>query len=283
MRQFFQDNKWAIPILALLAIIPLCLNIFFRYGNLETGKDLRNVEWLAFWGSYIGGAATLIAVCLTLSQNRKVIKQNEKIFVQNQENLIFQEERSRLSLMPYMEARIFIDEELKLHKDKLQPPNGFIVLSNNQTVKRFSSDLPKQYHQTIESGMIEEINGDGVSILRASNINFVRLILIQKAPSLAGNIQLCVTVMAKEKFNIQYINPPFVLASGESVILPVLFDKDIPEGEYKFTLSFEDIEGRCYEQFFTIHHRGSNDYSFIPINNPRLQNEYSKNQMMKCK
>lgn len=33
------------------------------------GMNIGSVEWLAFWGSYLGGKATLIAVCFTLRQN----------------------------------------------------------------------------------------------------------------------------------------------------------------------------------------------------------------------
>ncbi|WP_066302086.1 hypothetical protein [Bacillus sp. FJAT-29937] len=272
MGKFFKENKWVIPISVLLVLIPWGINLFFKYGDLETGKNLSNVEWLAFWGSYLGGAATLTAVCLTLSQNMKVIKQNEKIIIQNQENLNFQEERSRIALMPYIEVRIFIDEELKLHKAKLQPPNGFITLSHNQDSKIISSDLPKKYHQIIDLGMIKEINDDRVTISRSSNINFVRLIMTQKAPSLARNIEISVTTEGEQDETKKYLTPPFLLACGESVTLPILFDENLPRGVYKFNVSFEDIEGRIYEQFFSIQHKGSDGYRFTPINNPKLRN-----------
>lgn len=272
MPEFFKKNKWFIPILLLIVLIPLVLNLFFIYGNVGTGAKLGNVEWLAFWGSYLGGAATLIAVCLTLRQNLKVIRQNEQIFIQNQENLNFQEERSRVALMPYIDVRVFFDEEL--HKSKLQPPNGFITLTNQDSVK-VSSDLPKNYHQIIASGMIEENQGDGVITIRSSNINFVRLIMTQKAPSLARNIELSVCKKGEQKEKSIYLVPKFVLASGESVRLPVLFDKDWPEGDYEFILSFEDVEGHSYEQFFSILHRGYAGFSVNHISSPKLQNSSS--------
>ncbi|WP_423800041.1 hypothetical protein [Neobacillus sp. SAB-20_R2A] len=275
MRQFYKDNKWIIPISILIVLIPMGLNLFFIYGDLNTGKDLGNVEWLVFWGSYLGGAATLIAVCLTLSQNMKVIKQNEKIFIQNQENLIFQEERSRIALMPYIEVMVSLDEDMSLHKTKLHPPNGFIILTNNNDAKRFSSDFPQKYHQIIESGWVEEEISDGVTTLRRANHNFIRLIMTQKAPSLARNIQLSVCLVVEQVETRIYLNPPFLLAAMESVKLPIFFDKDWSEGDYKFIVSFEDIEGRSYEQFFTIQHKGSLNYSFTPINEPELQNKSS--------
>ena len=268
MLEFFKKNKWFIPIVILIVLIPLVLNLFFLHGKVSTGAELGNVEWLAFWGSYLGGAATLIAVCLTLRQNMKVIKQNEQIIIHNQENLIFQEERSRIALMPYIEARVFVDKEL--HKSKLQPPNGFIILSNQDSVTT-CSDLPKKYYQIIESGNIEETKVNGVISIRPSNINFVRLIITQKAPSLARNITLSVCKYENpEELDICLI-PEFVLASGESVKLPVLFNKNWPEGDYKFIMSFEDIEGHRYEQFFSILHKGNEGYTFKPASTPKLQ------------
>ena len=267
MRQCYKDNKWIIPILILIVfvLIPVCLNMFFRYGDLNTGKDLGNVEWLAFWGSYLGGIATLIAVCLTLSQNMKVIKQN-------QENLRFQEERSRIALMPYIEVMVSLDEDMSLHKTTLHPPNGFIILTNNNYVKRFSSNFPEKYHQIIESKCVKEESSNGGDTTRLANCNFIRLIMTQKAPSLARNTQLSVCLVVDQEEKRIYLNPPFLLAAMESVKLPIFFDEDWSEGEYKFIISFEDIEGRSYDQFFTIQHQGNFAYSFTPISAPELQN-----------
>ena len=247
MKQFCKNNKWIFIFLPLIILIPMCLNIFFINGNLNTGKNLGNVEWLAFWGSYLGGAATLIAVCLTLSQNMKVIKQNE--------------ERSRIARMPYIEVMPFLDDDI--HTTRLQPPNGFIIFTNNN-VDKFRYDFPEKYRQIIESGQTKE---PVFNTLRNSNHSFIRLILTQKAPSLARNIQLSV----EQEETRRCLNPPFVLAAMESVKLPIFFDHDCPEGEYKFIVSFEDIEGRSYEQFFTIKHNGGNKYIISPINKPELQ------------
>jgi hypothetical protein len=272
MLEYFKKNKWFFPIGLLIFLVPLALNLFFIYGDVKTGTELGNVEWLAFWGSYLGGAATLFAVFLTLSQNMKVIKQNKKIIIQNQENLNFQEERSRIALMPYIDVRVLIDPDL--HKSKLQPPNGFITLYNQDSAT-VRSDLPKHYHEIIELSGLEETKSNGVITLRASKINFVRIIMTQKAPNLARNIELSVCKNGDQEKTGLYLTPSFVLASGESVKLPILFDRDFREGDYKFTLSFEDIEGRSYKQFFTILHKGNAGYSFFPVSSPKLQNDSS--------
>lgn len=265
--EFFNKNQTFIMILLFIFLTPLVLNLLFLYGNVETGTELGNVEWLAFWGSYLGGAATLIAVCLTLSQNMKVIKQNEKIIIQNQENINFQEERSRIAIMPYIDVRVVLDKEL--HKSTLEPPNGFIILSNQDSAT-VNSSLPEKYHQIIELGMIKKIEGNGLITMRSSDINFVRLIMTQKAPSLARNVQLSVCDIEYQEETKINLTPLFVLASGERVKLPVLFDEDWPVANYKFILSFEDIEGHSYEQSFSIQHKGSGGYSFSPISSPKL-------------
>ncbi|USK31346.1 hypothetical protein LIT32_27360 (plasmid) [Bacillus sp. CMF21] len=94
---------------------------------LETGAELGNVEWLAFLGSYLGGAATLTADGLTLWQNTKVIKQNEQINIQNQKNLNFQEESSRIALMPYLDVRVSLEKEW--HKLNLHGALGYLINS----------------------------------------------------------------------------------------------------------------------------------------------------------
>jgi hypothetical protein len=267
MQDFFQENKWFILIAILITFTPVALNLFFLYGDVDTGEELGNVEWLAFWGSYLGGTATLIAVYLTLNQNMQVIKQNEQIIIQNQHNLIFQEERSRVTLMPYIDVRVFVDKEF--HMKTLQPPNGFIILSQGNSVI-YKSVLSKNYQKIIERGMIEETESDGVITSSLSPINFILLVMTQKAPSIARNIKLSVHKKGKLREKSIYLTPDFVMASGEIITLPILFDKSWPEGDYCFILSLKDIEGRQYEQCFSIQHKGMKGYSFYPVSSPKL-------------
>ncbi len=254
MQNFFRSYGWFIvPIITLIIFTPWVLNLFFLNGEVKTAANLGNKEWLAFWGSYLGGVATLTAVVLTLLQNQKVIKQNEKI-------LNHQEKRARLAHMPFIDVLILNDKDKELHKTKLQPPNTFITLSPNDTL--ISSQLPKKYHVPIEQGT-EEVKESHVTRLIATEINFIRLQITQKGPSLSSKTQL--------QLENEDLSPPFTLAPGESVILPVLFDSGWPEGNYKFIFSYEDIEGYKYEQFFSIQHRGAKGYSFTPVSNPELK------------
>ena len=248
-------------------VIPLGLNLFFLYGDFGSGKGLGNKEWLGFWGSYLGGAATLFAVWLTLRQNEKLIEQNEQTLLQNQKNIEFQEEMARISAMPYIDVNLSLEKDL--HKSILQPPNGFIILEDDKT-GRITADLPKKYHKSLESP-IENIDENGVIATVMTDICLVKLVLIQKAPSLARKIELT-TKRADTEDELLYLTPYFTLSEGDRIQLPILFDRNFPKGRYEFTINFEDIEGRPYRQFFYIHHKGGSRYNFEMVSPP----EYCK-------
>ncbi|GEM04543.1 hypothetical protein HMI01_15310 [Halolactibacillus miurensis] len=253
--------KWFL-VLFIILCTPLVINLFFINGDIETGKYLGNKEWLAFWGSYIGGVTTLIAVLLTLNQNRVVIDQNRVVIDQNKEMLNFQEEQYRISIMPVLDVRISLKESL--HMEKLHPPNGFIIL--NQESNTQVSSLPKEYSEVIDSNMLEE-SDDGITISTYMvNLTFIRLVITQKTHLVAMNVQLS---MYKDEKELS-ITPHFVLASEESVKLPLLIDKNFPSGDYKFILRFQDTQGRSYHQFFNIKIEGYDKYSLKPISTPNL-------------
>lgn len=264
--EFLKKYKILFVLLLFLAI-PFGLNAFFLFGDFTSGKDLGNREWLGFWGSYLGGAATLFAVWLTLRQNEKLIDQNERTLSQNQQNIEFQEERARISAMPYIDVTIAIDKDL--HKSTLQPPNGFIILRDYKT-GWITAHLPKEYHKTLERSF-ENIVENGVITTVMTDVCLVKLMLIQKAPSLARKIELTTKRTDTDEKPL-YLTPSFTLAEGDRVQLPVLFDKDFPKGRYEFILSYEDIEGRPYRQTFHITHKGGTKYNFEMVSPP----EYCK-------
>lgn len=259
---YLKKNKIFYVIILFLAI-PLGLNLLFLYGDFGSGKDLGNKEWLGFWGSYLGGVATLFAVWLTL-------RQNERTFLQNQRNIEFQEERARISAMPYID--VYLSLEKDIHKSTLQPPNGFIILKDNKT-RWMTADLPKEYHKILESSVEENIDENGVTCVKVTDIYLVKLVLIQKAPSLARSIELT-TKMPDTKDEALYLTPKFTLSEGEKIQLPILFDRGLPKGRYEFTINFEDIEGRPYRQIFYIQHKGGSKIGYEWVSPP----EYCKNE-----
>ncbi len=64
-----------ISILLILFAIPSIANMVFIRWEINTAEDLGNVEWLGFWGSYLGGvvgcAAALIALFITFKQQEQ--------------------------------------------------------------------------------------------------------------------------------------------------------------------------------------------------------------------
>lgn len=64
-------------------VIAYALNVALTHLSIiQSSMDVNN--WLLFWGSYIGGVATLIAIFLTIRQNSK----NNASLVKQQNNLI---------------------------------------------------------------------------------------------------------------------------------------------------------------------------------------------------
>ena len=93
-----------IPIL--LSLLPnLITEIFTKFDFFNNFEVLDSPIWWAFWGSYIGGIATLLAVNLTIQQTSDHFNQNEKSQVKPL--LIFSERRymgTTISFLGYEET-----------------------------------------------------------------------------------------------------------------------------------------------------------------------------------
>lgn len=207
-------------------------------------------------GKLLGRSGHVVCGLVNPSSKRE-INQSERTLLQNQQNVEFQEERARISAMPYIDVNLSLDKDL--HKSNLHPPNGFIILKDDKT-RWITADLPKEYHKSLESSL-ENIIENGVISTVMTDICLVKLVLIQKASSLARKIKLT-TKRTDTEDKLLYLTPYFTLSEGERIQLPILFDRDFPKGRYEFTLNFEDIEGRPYRQIFYIHHKGGSKYSF---------------------
>ena len=80
-RWFIRNIAWITPIACFLLPIGLywILFIFERYTNLYWEYGYTKSEWFLFFGSYLGGAATLSGVLLTILHTKKVQLRQEKI------------------------------------------------------------------------------------------------------------------------------------------------------------------------------------------------------------
>ena len=74
-------------VIALLAIIPIALNIILGATNpFDIGIVGNNVNWLSFYGSYLGGAIAAIIAFVTMWQTSK--HNTLSIMIQRQETYI---------------------------------------------------------------------------------------------------------------------------------------------------------------------------------------------------
>ncbi|WP_433958528.1 hypothetical protein [Cytobacillus horneckiae] len=283
-KDWVKDNKIIVIILSLVILIPVCLNLFMLFGDIKTGTGLGNAEWLAFWGSFLGGAATLTAVFLTLKQNskviednqtviklnedileenKKVIEQNEKLFEQNERNMEFQMERERLSLMPYIDISEIADFKASTY---LKPPNGYIIIGPKGL--EYTARIPKEVLTYIQQKNIVTQRENKIAV-KLSTTQFIPFKVTQKAGSLAADVKIYSRPKGEEE---QKLTPHFALAQGESITVGVVFTDDSKIGRYGFSFKFKDIQGRGYEQSFLLM-RKKNRCRWAPTTYPQLINK----------
>lgn len=250
MKDYLEKNRYAIVIVVLIILAPLALNIFFLFGDMRTGSELSNADWLLFWGSFLGGIATLAAVFLTLNQNAKLIEQNQ--------------ERERLNLMPYLDY--LPDEKESIHLESLIPPNVFLILESNDKID-VTTSMPKRYQTLIDRNfMLVESNGE-VDITRVTGDYYRQFKLVQKSNNLAKDVKVSISTNLKsEPLKTATL---FTLSSKESLKMPILISNTFPRGSVWLVFDFEDIEERNYRQVFRFDLTNEN-MSFKGISSPKL-------------
>lgn len=83
--------------MVIIFAIPILLDHLIFANNILTNID--NSAWAGFFGSYIGGIATLIAVFITINDNNKKIEQQKK---QMKKAEI---EQRKYSIKPYLDIK----------------------------------------------------------------------------------------------------------------------------------------------------------------------------------
>ena len=107
-------------------LIPLWINFLIQFGNWVsqiTGLNisaigLENQAWFSFWGAYLGGIATVVAVWWTIDKTERQYlqtreeqkRQNDELKRQNNELKKDQERQRRLDVLPLilLQQRILI-------------------------------------------------------------------------------------------------------------------------------------------------------------------------------
>jgi hypothetical protein len=119
--------------------LPAILALLIRAGNYITHEtdwninpsDIDNADWFAFWGSYLGGIATVVAVWWTVdkTENHFKLTTNEQTR-QNEEIRQERERQRKLDILPV----------ILLQPRMLIPPSA---KGDHNTHRRFRADLER--------------------------------------------------------------------------------------------------------------------------------------------
>jgi hypothetical protein len=203
-----------------LITFPIILNWLLYYDFPPTPPDLDNSNWLSFWGSFMGGIATIIAVYLTLTQNFK-----------------FQKERDRLNVLPYINLSILNDEKVE---QTYKAPSGHLII--NGDTFNYECTLPKKYEILKDFNIIRiEKSPDSIChiLLEVKNIGIQTAINVNT--SLINKEEKCI----KGKF-IDY-NLPL----DNRIIISTIFPKK--SDEYTLKFKYNDIYNKyTYTNSFKI-------------------------------
>lgn len=102
MRKIFKIIGFVVLIIA----IPFLIDVWI-FGN-TFPSNIDNQTWAGFFGGYLGGIATLVAVFITIWDNNKKIERQREL---EKEQL---EEQKKYTVRPYLDTRyIFFNEESK--------------------------------------------------------------------------------------------------------------------------------------------------------------------------
>lgn len=86
---------WFILLIIFIVLSPILVYFFIIENNFPSKAS--NDAWTSFWGSYLGGISTLIAVFITVKQTRDIQNENKNIqerITKNEEKLLLQNSRT---------------------------------------------------------------------------------------------------------------------------------------------------------------------------------------------
>lgn len=163
-------NKRLLWILIFIVVFPFILGlVFLIYGQFAEGYMDFN-GWLGFWGSYLGGVATLIAIMLTLNQSNK----HFMISLKTSEDQLLKTIKESNKPLVVFEHEVSVkrsDVRQIYYEHQLQPPSCIIVFNDNKfergsclrridTVKKISFDNFEYGYMTMKLRNV----GNGVAV-----------------------------------------------------------------------------------------------------------------------
>ena len=249
----------------LLTFLPFILNQINRIPGLENIQTLEAPIWWAFWGSYLGGVATLMAVWWTISQSEEHFrKQSAETFLIKEEDrrlsvkplLIYQSMNIRTKRNPFSVANL--DEEELMLIDEIE--EEFIAEDVSEIVVKFAENvtiekrgLSQQEKQLIiNNGEVRTESSNGMAVVSkryATSILQERLINAGAGAAIDGIVTVETAVPSFERipyfiFSLlpnQEIKITFLLLIPTKLV-KYLFD------EYKIEISYKDIYDNKYRQ-----------------------------------
>ena len=198
-----------------LSFLPYILNQINRIFGLENIQTLEAPIWWAFWGSYLGGVATLMAVWWTISQSEEHFrKQSAETFLIKEEDrrlsvkplLIYQSMNIRTKRNPFSAANL--DEEEITLIDEIE--EEFIAEDVSQIVVKFADNVTiekrglfqQEKQLIINNGEVRTESSNGMSVVSkqfATSIIQKRLINAGVGAAIDGIITVETVVPSLER------------------------------------------------------------------------------------
>lgn len=252
-------NRKAIFFMILLILLfPFILNIGLRsnLGIISTDLDIN--AWLAYWGAYFGGAATLIAIYLTIGFSKKNIDIQLKT----------ESESRRMSVRPFIDAKVNYNEfypsyQAELLEKRLSPPSFYLIVgrvNSYHSIDAESHYMEKGFLQDHSDGRTyKEPDIKGIISISFSNIGSEAA--IRMTPFISKRDE---STSEFEDLHFPYDDklyefeeptqtgrkdiPAFHLAKNETMDIKFVFEADDPAITYRLELIYADILGNPYSQ-----------------------------------
>ena len=280
----------------LFGIVPfVIINGGIRFSNWishKTGLDINasgllNQDWFSFWGAYVSGIATVIAVWWTVYQTERHYRQTSK--EQERQNNRFAEEREhqrRLDVLPVvlLQPRIVYQssdmalllgeieakkEDKKVYVDELKPV--YEEIDATEVTVRFASKLTLQPEGLSEEDMrrVRNKGHEEYSIGKGtpSSVVFLRPFwFVNAGKEVAININI--HLKKEGDFEFKHLPHVFSLMAKERIKLNFLVDVK-PEqinsicGNYELDIWYQDIYKNFYNQIHRINILKGDDYGGV--------------------
>lgn len=274
-------------VIVILMVIPLVINgllwlsnCLFSLLNLNiSARGLGNIDWLNFWGNYISGITTVLAVWLTIRQTERHYKQTSDEQKRQNDTLKMEQERQRkLDVLPlillqprqtkgpnpleaFIGASIRTEENQQISLNEINTSVEEFDLAEITVL--FAPDfqirpgglLQEELRMVESSGNIIERNGNMAS-LSPSNITIFRPFwLINVGKETAINLEII--LKSSDDHEITRLHDALSLLPRDKVKVNFLVNVAEREREriltdYKWLIRYNDIYTNSYEQIFPI-------------------------------